>query len=205
MDAAVAKTLRQFEARSEKEWRKMVHMDAKEFESHMDELLLAVGPATGQLINLLIKEAKAKNILEIGSSYGYSTVWLAEAARETGGKVTSLEIHPARQKHARDSIKNAGLDGFVDFKLGDARESIRKLTKKIDFVLLDLWKDLYIPCFALFYPKLKPGALIVADNMLTPESSRAAAAAYQRHVRAMPGIQSLLLNVGFGLELSRYK
>jgi predicted O-methyltransferase YrrM len=203
MDKSVAKILRQFEARSEKEWRKMGRMDAKEFESHMDEFLLAVGPATGQLINLLIKEAKAKNILEVGSSYGYSTVWLAEAARETGGKVISLEIHPEKQKQARDSIKKAGLDGFVDFKLGDARNSIRKLRKKIDFVLLDLWKDLYIPCFTLFYPKLKPGAMIVADNMLTPESSRAAAAAYQRHVRAMPGIQSLLLNVGFGLELSR--
>ena len=203
MDKSVAKILRQFEARSEKEWRKMGRMDAKEFESHMDEFLLAVGPATGQLINLLIKEAKAKNILEVGSSYGYSTVWLADAARETGGKVISLEIHPEKQKHARDSIKKAGLDGFVDFKLGDARNSIRKLRKKIDFVLLDLWKDLYIPCFTLFYPKLKPGAMIVADNMLTPESSRAAAAAYQRHVRALPGIQSLLLNVGFGLELSR--
>ena len=180
-------------------------MDANEFETHLDEFLLAVGPATGQLMNLLIKEAKAKAILEIGSSYGYSTVWLAEAARETGGNVISLEIHPDKQKHARDSVTKAGLDGFVDFKLGDARQSLRKLTTKIDFVLLDLWKDLYIPCFDLFYRKLNPGALIVADNMLIPESSRKEAAAYQRHIRTMPGIQSLLLKVGFGLELSRYK
>ena len=102
-------------------------------------------------------------------------------------------------------IEKAGLRGVVDFKLGDARESLRKLTKKIDFVLLDLWKELYIPCFDLFYPKLRPGALIIADNMITPESSRKEAAAYQRHIRTMPGIQSLLLNVGFGLELTRYK
>src|SRR5215475_15076204 len=154
MHSAVEKVLQNFETRAGKEWRRIDRMGADEFESHMDELLLAVGPATGQLINLLIKEAKAKNILEVGSSYGYSTVWLAEAARETGGKVISLEIHPEKQKHARDSIKEAGLDGFVDFKLGDARDSIRKLTKKIDFVLLDLWKDLYIACFTLFYPKL---------------------------------------------------
>jgi predicted O-methyltransferase YrrM len=205
MDKTVEKILRQFEARSEREWRKMDHMDAGEFERHMDEFLLAVGPATGQLMNLLIKGARAKTILEVGSSYGYSTVWLAEAARDTGGKVTSLEIHPEKQKHAHNSIKKAGLDRFVDFRLGDARESIRKLTKKIDFVLLDLWKDLYIPCFDLFYPKLKPGALIVADNMLTPESSRREAAAYQSHIRRMSDIQSLLLDVGFGLEVSRYK
>jgi predicted O-methyltransferase YrrM len=204
MDTAVEEILQEFERRSEKEREQADRMDTKEFQSHMDQFLLAVGPATGQLMNLLIKGAKAKTILEVGSSYGYSTVWLAEAARATGGTVISLEIQPEKQKHARDSIERAGLHGFVDFKLGDARESLRKLTEPADFVLLDLWKDLYIPCFDLFYPKLKPGALIVADNMTFPESSREAAAAYQKHIRTKPGIQSLLVPVGFGLELSRY-
>ena len=60
---------------------------------HIDEFLLPVGPATGQLMNILIKEAKAKTILEIGTSHGYSTVWLAEAARATGGKVITLDVH----------------------------------------------------------------------------------------------------------------
>ena len=205
MDKTVEKVLRQLEKRADKEWVEMDRMDWKDVERNLDRYLLAVGPATGQLMNLLIKETKAKTIVEVGSSYGYSTVWLAEAARETGGKVISLEIHPEKQKHAREMIEKAGLRGVVDFKLGDARESLRKLTKKIDFVLLDLWKELYIPCFDLFYPKLRPGALIIADNMITPESSRKEAAAYQKHIRTMPGIQSLLLNVGFGLELSRYK
>jgi predicted O-methyltransferase YrrM len=204
MDKAVEQILLEFEKRSEKEWEEIGRMDTAEWQGQLDRFLLAVGPATGRLMNLLIKEAKAKTVLEVGSSYGYSTVWLAEAARETGGVVVSLEIHPEKQKHARDSIERAGLQGFVDFRLGDARDSLRMLTKTVDFVLLDLWNDLYIPCFDLFYPKLNPGALIVADNMIFPESAREDAAAYQKHIRTKPGIQSLLLPVGFGIELSRY-
>src|SRR5689334_2807645 len=163
MDVAVEKILREFEQRSEREWEEISHMDSEEFQKHMDDFLLSVGSATGQLVNLLIKEAKARTVLEVGSSYGYSTVWLAEAARETAGRVISLEIHPEKQKQARDAIERAGLGGFVEFKLGDALESLEDLTQTVDFVLLDLWKHLYIPCFDLFYPRLGPGALIVAD------------------------------------------
>ena len=204
MDALVESVIREYEKRSEKESEELNRLDPKDIQNQLDKFLLAVGPATGWLMNLLIKEARAETILEVGSSYGYSTVWLAEAARETGGKLISLEIHPEKQKYARESIQKAGLDRFVDFRLGDARESLGKLTGKVDFVLLDLWKDIYIPCFELFYPRLKPGALIVADNMLFPENSRGAAAAYRKHVRGKSGIQSVLLNVGSGIELTRY-
>ncbi len=204
MNKAVEQVLQEFEKRSEREWNEIGRMETAEWQSQLDRFLLSVGPATGQFMNLLIKEAKAKAVLEVGSSYGYSTVWLAEAVRENGGLVTSLEIHPEKQEHAHSSIENAGLNGFVDFKLGDARESLRTVTQTFDFVLLDLWKELYIPCFDLFYPKLNPGALIVADNMIFPESYREDAAAYQKHIRTKPGIQSLLLQVGFGIELSRY-
>ena len=205
MDTAVEKILEEFEKRSEKEWDEISRMQSAEWEVQIDKFLLAVGPATGQLMNLLIKEKKAKTVLEVGSSYGYSTVWLAEAVRENDGTVISLEIHPEKQKHARGAIEGAGLHGFVDFRLGDACQSLQKMTETIDFVLLDLWKELYIPCFDLFYPRLNAGALIVADNMIFPESARVEAAAYQKHIRTKPGIQSLLLPVGFGLELSRYK
>lgn len=182
----------------------MQQMDMSEMGRHPDELLLSVGPATGQLINLLAKEMKAQTILEVGSSYGYSTAWLAEAARQTGGKVISLEMHEGKQQHARQSLVKAGLDGIVDFRLGDARDSLSRLETSVDFVLLDLWKDLYIPCFDLFYPRLRPGALVVADNMTYPEEVRQHAEAYRRHVRTKKGIDSVLLNVGSGLELSRY-
>jgi predicted O-methyltransferase YrrM len=205
MDAAITKILRQFEKRSTKETERMDKMEPVEMQQHLDEFLLSVGPATGELINLLVKQSKAKTIVEIGSSYGYSTVWLAEAARETGGKVISLEIHSGKQEHARASVRDAGLDGLVEFKLGDALESLAKLRGEIDFVLLDLWKNLYIPCFDLFYPKLNPGAFIAADNMTYPEATRRAAEKYRKHIRTKRHIDSVLLPVGSGIELSRYK
>lgn len=203
IDQAVQRVLDEYEARSAEETKRWNALEWKDFVQERDKFLLAVGPATGRLINLLVKEAEARVILEVGTSYGYSTVWLAEAARATGGQVITLELHAQKQNYAREQLAQAGLAGLVDFKLGDARESLTKLDTAIDFVLLDLWKDLYVPCFDLFYPKLSPGALVVADNMLFPESARAHAADYRRHVRSKPDIQSLLLRVGSGLELSR--
>jgi predicted O-methyltransferase YrrM len=154
-------------------------------------------------MNILIKEAKARTILEVGTSYGYSTVWLAEAARATGGKVVTLDVNAGKQEYARNVLGKAGLADFVEFKLGDARKSIVALSGPIDFVLLDLWKDLYIPCFDLFYPKLGTGAMVVADNMVFPEFSRKEAEDYHRHVRAKADVQSVLLPVGSGIEVSR--
>src|ERR1700691_6788804 len=151
MDAAIETVLHEYDQRAEAEMKRMQALPPAEMMQHIDEFLLPVGPATGHLMNILIKEAKAKTILEIGTSHGYSTVWLAEAARTTGGKVITLDVHAGKQEYARNALGKAGLASLVEFKLGDARESIAALTGPIDFVLLDLWKDLYIPCFDLFY------------------------------------------------------
>jgi hypothetical protein len=113
MDRATETVLRAFEKRAAAESEKMEAIDMSQMQRHLDEFLLSVGPATGQLINLLAKESDAQTILEIGSSYGYSTVWLAEAARETGGKVISLELHAQKQEHARASVSDAGLGDYV--------------------------------------------------------------------------------------------
>ena len=205
MDPAILEVLAQYEKRGAEEFRLQSLGTMEQWLARRDEFLIAVGPATGQLLNILAKSIKAKTILELGTSFGYSTVWLAEAARETGGKVISLEIHPGKQDYARGAIRKAGLDGWVDFRLGDAPELIAKLKGAVDFVLLDLWKDLYIPCFDLFYRKLRPGALIVADNMIFPKTARRHAEAYRKHIGKKAGLQSVLLPVGSGLELSRYK
>jgi predicted O-methyltransferase YrrM len=203
VDSAIEAVLRRYEERAAAETKRMQELAPAEFTKHIDEFLLAVGPATGQLMNLLIKEAKARTILELGTSHGYSTVWLAEAARATSGKVISMDVHPGKQEYARRALSSAGLAEFAEFKLGDARESIAALPGPIDFVLLDLWKDLYIPCFDLFYPKLGSGAMVIADNMIFPEFSRRDAEDYRRHVRAKSDLQSVLLPVGSGLEVSR--
>ena len=203
MEQAVATVLREYEKRSEEENKITRDMSNDDWARNRDQFLLCVGPATGQLLSLLATQAKAKTILEIGTSYGYSTTWLAEAARANGGKVITLDAIAEKQTYARAQIQKAGLTNFVEFHLGDARDSLAKLQAPIDFVLLDLWKDLYIPCFDLFYPKLSPGALVVADNMLYPETTQQHAMEYRRHVRIKRDIQSILLPVGSGLEVSR--
>jgi predicted O-methyltransferase YrrM len=203
MDQVVENVLREYEKRSAAETERNQKMDDKEFFNHRDEFLLFVGPATGQLLNLLAKQSHAKTIVEVGSSYGYSTVWLADAARANGGKLITLEAIAEKQAYAKAQIQKAGLAAFVDFRLGDARDSLSKIEVPIDFVLLDLWKDLYIPCFDLFYPKLSPGALVIADNMTYPESAMTHAMNYRKHVRIKRDMQSVLIPVGSGLELSR--
>ena len=203
MDHAVQQVLDEYEVRSAAEEKRWHELEWNNFVIERDQFLLAVGPATGQLMNLLIKEAESKVILEIGTSYGYSTLWLAEAARETQGRVITLELHAEKQQYARERMKRAGLADVVDFRLGDATQSLANLDTNVDFVLLDLWKDLYVPCFKLFHPKLNPGAIVVADNMLFPETSRPHAAAYRQHVRSQTDMRSMLLPVGSGLEVSR--
>jgi predicted O-methyltransferase YrrM len=212
MDQAVEIVLSEFEKRAASEREAIAALPPSEG-SFRDPFMLAVGPATGQLLHLLVRELEPKSILEIGTSYGYSTVWLADAARAVSKhtseshdlpKVTTLEIHPGKSKSASEAVAKAGLSGFVDFLVGDAIELIASLPGPFDFILLDLWKHFYIPCFDLFYPKLSPGALIVADNMIYPEFNRDGANEYRRHVRSKPHIESVLLEVGSGLELSRF-
>ena len=205
MDRAVWAVLEEYEARAQREEQLWNTLSAEERTRRRDEMLLPVGRAAGALMNLLVKEAQARRVLEVGSSYGYSTTWLAEAARAVGGKVISLELLGAKTEYARAQLARAGLEQYVEFRVGDALASLRQLAGPFDFVLIDLWKNLYVPVFELLHPKLAHGALIVADNMLQPESARADARAYRQRVRAAADMSSVLLAVGNGLELSRYQ
>lgn len=170
-----------------------------------DERLLDVGAEGAQLLHLIAKDGRCRRILEIGTSYGYSTLWLAAAAKQTGGKVITLEMADYKQAYAAGKMREAGLAEAVEFHCGDALEIIPRLEGGFDMVFLDLWKDLYVPCLDLFYPKLAPGAVIVADNMLRPGPDRTNALAYRRAVRAKPKITSILLDLGQGLEISRFE
>jgi predicted O-methyltransferase YrrM len=163
-----------------------------------------VGPETGKFLNILIKSSGSKQILEIGTSHGYSTIWMAEAARATGGHVLSLDLHAQKQEYARAALKRCGLLAQVTFVLGDCRETIKQLPGPFDFVLLDIWKQMYIPALELAYPKLNPGALVAADNVIYPESQQQVVRAYQGRVRELPGMDSVMVPIGNGVELSRY-
>jgi predicted O-methyltransferase YrrM len=201
MDDAVLGVLKEYDARIERE-RPFMENLGPELRNRRDEFLLAVGPDTATILNILAKSIKAKTILEIGGSYGYSTIFFAEAARATGGKVISLELVEEKVRYARERLARARLDRFVDYRIGSALETLSDLPGPFDFVLIDLWKDLYVPCLELIYDKLTPGALVAADNMLLPEMARPDAEKYQRRVRELE-FDTLLLPVGSGVELSR--
>lgn len=202
MDDAVRTVLKEYEARNVKERAMMAELVRGGGSINRDDLLLAVGPESGALLKTLAQGAGARHILELGTSYGYSTVWLAMAAKETGGKVTTCDVARSKQVYAAAALTRAGLIDYVVFRPGDALQTIPTFADGIDFVLVDLWKDLYVPCLERFLPKLNPGAILVADNMLQPVQSRPDALAYRR---AVPGMSSVLLSVGSGLEVSRLK
>jgi predicted O-methyltransferase YrrM len=198
VDPVIERVLAEFERRAEEEQRRTLTPG-----TNLDELLLSVGRDVGMLLYLLCTGGQARRILELGTSYGYSTVWLAAAARATGGKVTSLELKEFKIEHARQALTRAGLSTRVEFHAGDCLDTLRTLAGPFDFVLLDVWKDLYLPCFDLVHPKLAPGGVIIADNMLLPESVRPQAEAYRAHVRKAGDMDSVLLDIGNGIEISR--
>ncbi len=166
-----------------------------------DQRMRSIGPETGQLLNILAKSLKSPTILELGTSFGYSGIWLAEAARATGGKLITMELHDYKSAYAQQMAQQAGLADWMDFRIGDAVQMIDDLSQKVDFVFVDLWKDLYVPCLKAFYPRLNPGAIIVADNMIRPGTEDVKR--YGQAIRALPSISSVLLPVGTGIEVSR--
>jgi len=141
MNETVEFVLAEYDKRAAEEWKARQHMSEGEETSRRDDFLLSMGRHTGQLLNVLIKGAKAKSILEIGTSYGHSTVWLAEAARCTGGRVVTIDCIAKKHEYARAMLTKAGIGHHVEFRLGDAREIIARLPGPFDFVLLDVWKE----------------------------------------------------------------
>lgn len=167
-----------------------------------DEFLLPVGRETADFLLALVVARGARRIVELGTSYGYSTLFLAEAARRTGGRVETFELAADKQAHARAELAAAGLADHVDWRQGDAVALLDNTPEGVDFVLIDLWKELYVPCFEKLYPRLAPNAVIAADNMIEPAMARADAEAYRAAVRAKPDLQTVLLPIGSGVELS---
>jgi predicted O-methyltransferase YrrM len=200
-DPKVAAVFADYVARDVTEQARMKEMGASGFGSR-DELLLPVGEAVGAFLHSLILARKPKRILELGTSYGYSTLIMADAARSVGASVITMELADYKQAHAREQLAKAGLAGVVDFRCGDAVEMIKADPGPFDFILLDIWKELYTPCFDAFYGKLSEEAIIASDNMIFPEMARPDVRVYREAVRAKADLQTVLLPIGQGIELS---
>src|SRR5829696_971250 len=131
-----------------------------------DKGQLAVSEEDGRFLRVLVATRGAKSILEIGGASGYSGIWLGLGARESGGKVVSIEFDASRAKEAAQNIARAGLTDVVRVIQGDAFKEIPKLQGTFDFVFLDAWKPDYQKFFELVFPRMTPGAVFTAHNVV---------------------------------------
>ncbi len=153
-------------------------------------------PASAEFLCSLAAGLGAKHMIEIGGSSGISTIALAAAGRDTGGRVTSIEIEPTRQAEARVTLERLELAPYVEFVSGDAASFLPRAAP-VDFAFIDCDKGDYIPFFDML--RIKPGGVVVADNILSHSMTY-----YVSHVRARNGVESITLAIGQGLELTRF-
>lgn len=201
-DPRVAEVFAHYAARHEHELELAKDLPRAEFGERRDEFLLPVGADVGAFLRALAVARKPARILELGTSYGYSTLFLADAARECGARVVTMDVDADKQAYARAQLEQAGLAGHVEFRCGDALELIAADSGEWELVLLDIWKDLYLPCFEALYPRLSEEGVIVSDNMIYPEGARGAVRAYRAGVMAKGDLQTVLLPLGSGIELT---
>jgi predicted O-methyltransferase YrrM len=131
---------------------------------------LAVSEEDGRFLRLMVASNRSRRALEIGGANGYSAIWIGLGLRETGGHLTTIEYDAARAKAAADNIRRAGLADIVTVVPGDAFKEMPKISGEIDFVFLDAWKRDYKRFFDLVLPRLSPGGLFLAHNVVNKRS-----------------------------------
>src|SRR4029450_2279602 len=175
--------------------------DAREREAGLaaPERSRQVARTTGQFLFALVAPQTDCEVLEIGGSRGYSTIWLAAGVRYLAGRVLSLESDSAKTQAWRRNVAEAGLEDTADLIEGDAFETLRQIDDVFDVVFIDAEKEDYEALFDLARPKVEPGALFIADNVLSHEETLGD---YSRHRQADPALESVTVPLDRGLELS---
>jgi predicted O-methyltransferase YrrM len=143
----------------------------REHDARQDDRLARwrnVEPKTAALLGVLVRTKQARRILEIGTSNGYSTIWLGDAAEDTGGTVVSVEIEPSRTALARENLAQAGVDASVELRTEDAAQALRGFPDAaFDLVFLDAERPDYIGYWADLVRTLAPAGLLVVDNVIS--------------------------------------
>jgi caffeoyl-CoA O-methyltransferase len=156
-----------------------------------------VEPETGRWLALLVRAMNAPEVLEIGSSNGVSTIWLAAAARQNGGRVTGTEILPERAVEANNNLAAAGLDTVARVVAGDANTTVATLPGPFDLVFIDAEKDDYVNHLEAVVDRARIGGLILADNVISHDVS-----AYQAVVRARGDLETVTIPIDRGVEFT---
>ena len=159
----------------------------------------AVAPTTGRFLFAFVAPQTDCEVLEIGGSRGYSTIWLAAGVRYLGGRVLSLESDPAKSEAWRRNVADAGLDGWADLIEGDAYETLPAIDDVFDVCFLDAEKEDYERLFQIARTKLEPGAVVIADNVLSHEDTLGE---YSKARQSDQSLESVTLPLDRGLEVS---
>lgn len=156
----------------------------------------------GRLLRLLVESIGAKHVVEIGTSNGFSGIWICLALRSTGGKLTTFELDAGRAALARKNFERAGVAGLVTLVEGDAHEKAPKLDEPIDLLFLDADKSGYLDYLNKLLPLVRSGGLIVAHNMRRPEPDPA----FVEAITTNPALETIFLNMdgsGVGVTLKK--
>jgi predicted O-methyltransferase YrrM len=138
--------------------------------SDLKDVYLAISNEQGDGLVQMIKENKMKNIVEFGTSFGISTLFLAQGVIETGGKIITTELIETKARKALENFQKAGVNNLIEIRIGDALKTLANHNEPIDLLLLDGWKDLYLPLFQMLEPNFHDNTVIYVDNADMAES-----------------------------------
>jgi predicted O-methyltransferase YrrM len=167
----------------------------------MKNCAISVSRDQGRFLYLTARALGAKRIVEFGTSFGISSIYLAAAVRDNGGEIMiGTELEPSKHARAVANIEEAGLGALVEVRLGDALETLSEVPEPLDLVFMDGWKDLYLPVLELLRPRLRPGSVVLSDNIFT---FKKALRPYVEYLQSGEnGFESMTLPIADGTEYS---
>ena len=173
-----------------------------------DERMLTISNETGKFFNILLKAMKAKKILEVGMSVGFSTLWFADAILANNGKIVTIEENRDKITRAKKNFEEAEVSAQIEIQEGKALQILHKLAtseseqQQFDFVFLDADKENNIEYFDLVLPLVRVGGIIATDNILYPEEFRPEMKKFTEYIKSKPNVQTMTLDLGNGEEIS---
>ena len=203
MNEHILTVLKKLEERSKLE-------ESNQIEVNHEDRMLAITEDTGQFYNLFLKAIKAKRVLEVGTSVGYSTLWFADALIENGGSITTIEQNPSKINRSKTNFEEAKVGNIIKNIEGEATKILKQISENVkndkelqfDFAFLDADKELNNEYFDLILPMIKVGGIIATDNILYPEKFRPIMEKFVNHIKQIPNVQTFTLDLGNGEQLS---
>ena len=176
-------------------------VDDMRLSHRMRKSFLPVSRSQGHMLYLVARSIDARRIVEFGTSFGISTIYMAAAVKDNGGGVVvGSELDASKHAKANEHLRQAGLAAFADVRLGDAIQTLADVEAPVDMVLLDGWKDGYLPILKLLTPKLRPKAVVLADNIFTFKKALRPYVEYMQS--GEHGFASTTLDISDGFEMS---